>query len=288
MNQRTATGDWFHTGALPGHNSAFHRNLEKEIGVFVIVNQDPHGFLLADAFATYVLQALAGEEPTDLTPILLQNILGPYGLPTANETESDGGNSTESAKGPSDPSEAGEESTNVRPEDPRPLPDGIDITGTYISPGYPTLTFEPINMTDLDAVAGSNISINAVVMAASEGIDLTGPSWLGTWDSSWTTHFLLTHFDGPQFNYTVMQALSKIGELTDEGTVNTTWISQPGDHTTIKYFGVGPAVFVPEEGENEPAGFGTFSPFWGIDAIVPTEFSETEVRENAAAFFVKQ
>lgn len=225
--------------------------------------------------------------------------MGPYGYVPSNSTgggngtETEGGSErdVEEQSGSADPA-SGTPGTGVTlpPANPRPIPEGIEVAGTYLAPGYQSVTFSPINLTNLEELDAANISLDAISFIG-QAINLSTPSWFGTWDGSFTTHFMLFHFDGLAFNYTALTSFPKLGEWTDENTPNTTWTPGLAEGSTIKYFGAGPAVFAPADADAEgdqPAGFGTFGTWWGNDALVQPNYTETDVFASSAAFFVRQ
>lgn len=173
------------------------------------------------------------------------------------------------------------------PETPRPIPDNITIEGTYTAPGYPELILAPINLTDITALDAAGLSVALLAEAADIGVNATRPAYLGDWNGSFTNYVLLTHFDGPAFNYTLILTVDKLGELGPDGN-KLDWEAQPGDIKANKIYGIGPAVFGP--GTEGQAGLGFFGGIVGQPGTILKDpvYAEDEVESTAGVFYTRQ
>lgn len=279
-----------HGGAVPGHNSAFVRDVARGDGVFVILNQDPYGFFVADALAGQVLGALKGEPIQDVNEALARSV---FGLPPVNATESESQGESEGADASANDEPTGSPGGSpggptLLPDNPAPIPDTVDLNGTFIAPGYSPLVFEPINMSDPAAIL--SVGLSPRILTQAEGLNIVDTAYVARWNASFTTHVVLTHFDGPHFNFTLLTSLAKIGELDDQGAVVDEWNEdeqqqqqqeENGDVWTYKLFGVGGAVVDDE-------GVGMFGTWWGNDALGWPEVDVEDVRGSAQAYFARQ
>lgn len=290
----------FHTGAVYGHNSALYRGRQSKTAVFVVVNEDSFGATIADALADYILLGLTGTLPEGSLEKYLDGITKTvFGLTAAGEEEGGEGEGAEDATGDQasaseaqsqDPAQGSPAAAGIvtPPENPRPVPDNIIIQGTYSAPGYPDITFRPLNLSDPVAVDETGISTQTLLEAGQLGITGDTLAYIGDSALSFISFALLTHFDGPAFNYTLFLTVPKIGELDTNGTVVANWAPSQGDNMSNKLYGFGPAVF--GSGAEGQAGVGFFGSWYGAPGAVLTtpEYAEDDVESTAGAFYAKQ
>ena len=301
MNAESNQTLYSHGGAVYGHNSAFYRDYERQTAVFVVIPEDRFGFLLSDVMASYTVQSLTNTTTEGQLQRLIDLVVTrTTGVPVgeaaaeAEEAESaDGSQGAEGADSSTGSVEGGDAAAGagaglaMPPANPRPLPDNLVIEGRYTAPGYPEITFAPLNLSDPAAVDEVGIAAELLETVSLIGIDVTRPSYLGAWESSFTDYVLITPFDGVAHNFTLILTRPKIGELNVNGTV-ADWEPAPLDRTNNKIYGFGPAVFgLGKEGQ---AGLGFFGGVYGQPGTVITSpvYAEDEVESTAGVFYTKQ
>lgn len=244
-----------HDGALPGSESYLVRSQADGVGVFAIGNTDLVSSYFSEIAWKVIFDDLLGLPFIDWAKEITDSLLG--GGSSGNDAAPSAPNAGAGASGP------------VSTGRPAPL-----INGTFTEPAYDSFTLVPLNISDQQAVARSGLPFEFFVndIASAAGLNLAGPVYYARYRQTVTTHIVMTHFDGPLFNYTLLLARP---EITNSST------STSGNSTRLigKTFGVGPAVYA--EG-----GLGFFGNIWLQSSALPVVSPvETNVAQAAPVFF---
>lgn len=99
-----------------------------------------------------------------------------------------------------------------RPFNPRPPSISFEaLSGQYENPGYGTVDFCFIfkNKSASDVPSPCDDSWTTLPSA----IDTSVPTLLAKWDKAWSTHIMLTHFDGNLFNVSTLESRVRIYQM---------------------------------------------------------------------------
>jgi hypothetical protein len=215
-----------HTGNLPGQTTLFIRLPDSGLAVAILTNEDQYaGLFLQYAAAVRIASDVLGLPPVDLEQEAADQIKLAVFL-----------------------------TTPVPPENPAPVPEGTQPTGTFSHPGYASFTLQPMN---------GDSPVEAAITARLGRLGLRTTDVLyAKLDGFIDTHMTLTHWDGAGFNATLFQVAEHGGKVI---------VPDAG--------GTFPAIITPE-------GIGMFGNFWGAGDGAPNRDPNAEnVKEAAEVFF---
>lgn len=193
----------YHGGSVFSHLSLFGRAVDSGIGVFIVSNSVAHSSATNQAVWGLVLnELLAGGETQ----------------PEPEPEEENGDDETAQAPGPATPQYP------PLPTDPRPSPTPLEEWSniTYTHPAYGQFHLSILNMSDSAALEKVGLPPQAVA------IDLasSAPSGMYSGDVLYAyyghllaEHLILTHFDGPLYNFTVLTTYPSLDVQPGEDTL---------------------------------------------------------------------
>jgi hypothetical protein len=221
----------YHTGGFPGQTTYIGRIPERDIGIAILTNTYFSGRNVFTIGSYRILEDLLNvTDPYDYEAWRFELI-----FPKVN-------------------------STRLRPAHPAPAPEGVDVEGTYVHPGYGKMELRRF---DSDAHTPIGEAITAELKLRT--IDTTTtPTFIANFSRTFVSHFAFTHFSGSIYNATSFQYYEDV--LTGE-PIND-------------FSDLGTAVFT--EG-----GFG----LWDLNQADPKfhrPLSEDKVQENADIWFERR
>ena len=223
-----------HTGDLPGQKSILLGAPDKGVALMMANNDDSLGTVMNEAVAYMVLDDLLGLEPLDWDDRIFGDELRVH------------------------------TSYPAPPMDPRSPPAQEVLAGEYRNAGYGTLTLVPSNH------SSHNEPERSVMSSPHRPVNITGPILVARMQKGFATHVVFTHFDGPLFNWTLVDpVLDRRGKKTQESV------------GAVK--GTGSALFLEREG-----GLGMFGNWWGQgEEVKQRRVVEEDVERMAEVWFDK-
>ncbi|ODO04797.1 hypothetical protein I350_05407 [Cryptococcus amylolentus CBS 6273] len=198
-----------HDGSLPGQHSTFIRLPDIGFGFFLAINDDDFGTPLHRAITNIILDKVLGLDYVDWERQVKSLV---FTIPEYPDV----------------------------PINPREAP--AKVAGRYTDSGYGNLDLKQISHPAGPFAA--HILETVSLSLTSAPLNITGPIYLAEINKTFASHIILTHFDGPLFNITLLataETLSQAVEVT---------------RTAIKVEGYGTAVV-------QDAGVGIFGNIWG-------------------------
>ncbi|KAG7440580.1 uncharacterized protein BT62DRAFT_910204 [Guyanagaster necrorhizus] len=166
--------------------------------------------------------------------------------------------------------------SHPRPTSPRPPSVSFEaFSGRYENSGYGTIDFcfTFMNRTAADLLSPCDDSSTVLP----DAIDPSVPTLLAKWDKTWSTHIMLTHFDGNLFNVSTLESRHTINDTQPFWTA----VVHEGNIVTAEF-----AFGQEEEGQRSISGFGLTGDIWGAGAEAGTRTGVT-IQDRAEVWFHK-
>ncbi|KAK0186837.1 beta-lactamase/transpeptidase-like protein [Armillaria mellea] len=238
-----------HGGSTTGFMTQISRFPSDKLGIAVFSNDDNYGGILHEIIKWYLVDTALGLPPINWNTRMKSEVTRQY--------------------------RALARDSRPRPFNPRPPSISFEaLSGQYENPGYGTVDFCFIfkNKSASDVPSPCDDSWTTLPSA----IDTSVPTLLAKWDKAWSTHIMLTHFDGNLFN---------VSTLESRHTINDT---QPFWSAEVHEGNIVTAEFSFDQEENWRAisGFGLTGGIWGASAEAGTRKGGT-AQDRAEVWFHK-
>ncbi|KAK0458256.1 beta-lactamase/transpeptidase-like protein [Desarmillaria tabescens] len=233
-----------HGGSTTGFMTQISRFPSDKLGIAVFSNDNEYGSMLHEIIKWYLVDAAFGLPPIDWNTRIKSEVTRQYRALVRD--------------------------SHSKPPNPRPPSVLFDaLSGTYENSGYGTIDFCFIfmNKTTSDLPSPCHDSWTVLPGAVNTSI----PTLLAKWDKAWSTHIMLTHFDGNLFN---------VSTLESRHTINDT---QPFWTAEVHESSIVTAEF---SFDREIRGFGLTGGIWGASAEVGSRKGAT-VQDRAEVWFHK-
>ncbi|WVQ74432.1 hypothetical protein IAR50_004033 [Cryptococcus sp. DSM 104548] len=166
-----------HGGSLPGQQSTFVRLPQIGFGFFLAINDDDFGTPLHNAIANMIIDRVLDLDYINWERESKALIFRAPTYPHA-------------------------------PTNPREAP--ARVAGRYNDPGYGDLELKQVQLPADPFVAGIIKAVSASIVTAP--LNVTGPIYVAEINKTFTSHIIVTHFDGPLFNVTLVATAETLSE----------------------------------------------------------------------------
>ncbi|KAK0200076.1 beta-lactamase/transpeptidase-like protein [Desarmillaria ectypa] len=237
-----------HGGSTTGFMTQISRFPSDKLGVAVFSNDNEYGSMLHEIIKWYLVDAAFGLPPIDWNTRMKSEVTRQYRALVRD--------------------------SHPRPSNPRLPSVSFDaLSGPYESLGYGTVDFCFIFMNQTTSDLPSPCDDSWMVLPGA--IDTSVPTLLAKWDKAWSTHIMLTHFDGNLFNVSTLESRHTINDTqpfwtaeVHEGSIVTAEFSFDRKH------------------QRSISGFGLTGGIWGASAEAGTRKGAT-AQDRAEVWFHK-